>query len=147
MKVQTILDLPAPSNLLKIQKIKGKANFLRRFITNYTEMAKGFARLLKKGIPFHWDEVVQASFGVIKFTLIRASLIYPPNYQSDYFMYLAAADTTIAMVLVQEEDGIEHLIYYLSHNLNDMEVKYSYVENLALASVQVVQRFHHYILF
>lgn len=50
------------------------------------------------------------------------------------------------MVLVQVEDGIEHIIYYLSHNLNDMEVKYSYVEKLALAGVQAVQRFRHYIL-
>ena len=53
---------------------------------------------------------------------------------------------TIAMVLVQVEDGIEHLIYYLSRNLNDTEVKYSYVEKLALAAVQAVQRFRHYIL-
>ena len=51
------------------------------------------------------------------------------------------------MVLVQVENGIEQLIYYLSRNLNDMEVKYSYVEKLALATVQVVQRFRHYILF
>ena len=72
--------------------------------------------------------------------------MYFPNYQNDYFLYFVAADTTIAMVLVQEEDGIEHSIYYLSFNLNDTEVKYSYVEKLALASVQDVQRFHHYIL-
>ena len=45
-------------------------------------------------------------------------------------MYLVAVDTTITMVLVQEEDGIEHSIYYLSHNLNDTEVKYTYVEKL-----------------
>ena len=51
------------------------------------------------------------------------------------------------MVLVQEEDGVEHLIYYLSRNLNDTEVKYSYIENLSLAAVQAVQIFHHYILF
>ena len=50
------------------------------------------------------------------------------------------------MVLVQEEYGIEHLIYYLSHNLNDTEFKYSYVEKLALAAVQTIQRFRHYIL-
>ena len=56
------------------------------------------------------------------------------------------AETTITMVLVQVEEGIEHPIYYLSHNINDMEVKYSYVEKLALAAVQVVQRFCHYIL-
>lgn len=72
--------------------------------------------------------------------------MYSPNYQNDYFLYLVAADTTIAMVLVQEEDGIENLIYYLSCNLNDTKVKYSYVENLALASIQVVQSFCHYIL-
>ena len=67
--------------------------------------------------------------------------MYPPNYQNDYFLYITAAETTIAMVLVQVEDGIEHLIYYLSHNLNDTEVKYSYVEKLALAAIQAVQIF------
>ena len=36
------------------------------------------------------------------------------------------------------------MIYYLNRNLN--EIKYSHVEKLALAAVQAVQRFHHYIL-
>lgn len=146
LKVQAILDLLRPSNFLQLQRLQGKASFLRRFIPNYAEMAKGFTPLLKKGIPFHWDQVAQASFDALKDTLIRASLLYSPNNQNDYFVYLAAADTTIRMVLVQEEDGIEHMIYYLSRNLNDTEVKYSYVENLALSIVQAVQRFLHYIL-
>jgi len=64
--------------------------------------------------------------------------MYAPNYQNNYFLYLVVANTTIAMVLVQEEYGIEHSIYYLSHNVNDMEVKYSYVEKIALAIVQAV---------
>ena len=81
---------------------------------------------MKNGIPFHWDKVTQASFDDIKDTLVRASLMYPPNYQSDYFLYIAMADMPIAMVLVQVENGIEHSIYYLSRNLNDTEVKYSY---------------------
>ena len=42
------------------------------------------------------------------------------------------------MVLVQEEDAMEHLIYYLSHNLKDTKVKYSYMEELAFDSVQAV---------
>ena len=50
------------------------------------------------------------------------------------------------MVLVQVENGIEHMIYYFSCNLNDMEVKYSYMENLALVAVQAIQIFRHYIL-
>ena len=69
-------------------------------------MDKGFTWLLKKGVPFHWDQVAQASFDVVKDTLVRASLMYPPNYQSDYLLYITVVDTTIAMVLVQVEYGI-----------------------------------------
>ena len=51
------------------------------------------------------------------------------------------------MVLVQEDEfHDEHVIYYLSRNLHPTKIKYSHVENLALAVVQVVQRFRHYIL-
>ena len=45
------------------------------------------------------------------------------------------------MVLVQVEDGIEHLIYYLNRNLNDTKVKYSYAENLALETIQLFKDF------
>lgn len=62
-------------------------------------------------------------------------------------MYLVASHSTIGMVLVQEyEFKTEHVIYYLSRTLNPTELKYSHVEKLALAAVQVVQRFCHYIL-
>ena len=51
------------------------------------------------------------------------------------------------MVLVKEDEfGSEHVIYYLSRTLNPTELKYSHVEKLALAVVQAVQRFRHYIL-
>jgi hypothetical protein len=51
------------------------------------------------------------------------------------------------MVLVQEDDSHdEHVIYYLSQSLMTTEAKYLHVEKLALATVQVVQRFRHYIL-
>jgi len=56
-------------------------------------------------------------------------------------------DSTIGMVLVQDDDdGSEHVIYYLSHNLLDTKTCYAYVEKLALATVQAVQHFLHYIL-
>ena len=92
-------------------------------------------------MPFDWDQVAQASFDALKEALMKASLMYAPDYQKDLNLYLAVADTTIAMVLVQEDNGIEHPIYYLSRNLNDTERKYYYVEKLALAAVQAIQRF------
>lgn len=133
--------MPPPSNLLQIQKLQGKENFLRRFIPNYIELAKGYTRLLKKEVPFNRDQVVQASFDALKSSLVKASLMYAPDYQKYFNLYLSATNTTIAMVLVQEDNGIEHHVYYLSHNLNDTESRHSYVEKLALASVQAVQIF------
>ena len=53
---------------------------------------------------------------------------------------------TISMILVQVEYGIEHPIYYLSLNINDTKFNYSYVEKLALETIQVVQIFRHYII-
>jgi hypothetical protein len=58
-----------------------------------------------------------------------------------------ASESTVGMVLVQEDDAlVEHIIYYLSHGLVDVELRYSHVEKLALAVVHVVQRLQHYIL-
>jgi hypothetical protein len=51
------------------------------------------------------------------------------------------------MVLIQEDDAHdEHVIYYLSRSLTLTEIKYQHVEKLALAVIQAVQRFRHYIL-
>jgi hypothetical protein len=51
------------------------------------------------------------------------------------------------MVLIQEDDvHDEHVVYYLSQSLTPTEIKYQHVEKLALAAVQDVQCFRHYIL-
>jgi hypothetical protein len=83
----------------------------------------------------------------LKLTLTHTPLLFPPDYSRDYFLYLAASDSTIAMVLVQEDDlHDEHVIYYLSRSFTTTESKYLNVEKRALAAVQVVQRLCHYIL-
>ena len=57
LKVEDIINLPSSSSLHQLQSLQGKANFLRRFIPNYAEVAKGYTRLLKQGVPFYWDEI------------------------------------------------------------------------------------------
>lgn len=147
LKVKAIIKLPPPSSLRQLQSLQGKANFLRRFIPNYAEVTKGFTWLLKQNTTFYWDEIAQKYFDALKHALTHAPLLHPPNYNQDYFLYLAASHSTIGMVLVQEDEfGTEHVIYYLSRTLNPTELKYSHVEKLALAAVQAVQRFRHYIL-
>jgi hypothetical protein len=83
----------------------------------------------------------------LKLTLTRTLLLFLPDYSRDYFLYLAALDSTITMVLVQEDDSHdEHVIYYLSWSLMNTEAKYLHVEKMALVAVQDVQNFRHYIL-
>ena len=51
------------------------------------------------------------------------------------------------MVLVQEDEDLqEHVIYYLSQNLIDAEIHYSHVEKFSLATVHTVKWLRHYIL-
>ena len=69
---------------------------------------------MKKGYDFLWDETSNKDFKALKLSLTLTPLLLPPNYSRDYFLYLVTVDSTIAMVLVQEDDSHnEHVIYYL----------------------------------
>jgi hypothetical protein len=105
-------------------------------------------RLLKKYFLFFWDEAAQRSFDALKHALTTTPLLWPPNYNKDFLLYLAAADSTIGMVLVQEDDSFsEYVIYYLSRGLVGLKLNYFHIEKLALVVVHDVQRFCHYVLF
>ena len=100
--------------------------------------------LIKQDTPFQWDETSQLAFEALKKALLSALLLRPPDYSRDFILYLAASESTIGVVLVQEDDKlVEHVVYYLSRALVGPELKYSHVEKLALAAVYVVQRLRH----
>jgi hypothetical protein len=139
LKVEVIVQLPPLCTIPQLQILQGKANSLRRFVANYAEITKGFMRLLKRGVSFCWDEVAQHSFEVLKHTLMSAPLLRPPDYNRYFFLYFFTAESTINMVLVQEDDLLEeHFIYYLIRGPVGLELNYSHVEKLAFAAVHVV---------
>lgn len=99
-KVEEILQLPPQSTIYQLQSLQGKSKFLRRFIINY-DITKRFMRLLKKGVPFLWDDFIQRSFNTLKNSLNSTPLLTRPNYNKVSLLYLVAAESTISMVLVQ----------------------------------------------
>jgi hypothetical protein len=118
LKVEEIIQLPPPRTIFQLQSLQGKEIFLRRFMANYAEITKGFMRLLKKDVPFYWDNVAQRSFEALKHALTTAPLLRPPNYNKYFLLYLVVAESTIGMVLVLEDDlFFEYVIYYLSRGL------------------------------
>jgi len=140
-KVEVILQLSPPRTVHQIQSLQGKANFLRRFIANYAEITKGFMCLLKKEVPFYWDEWAERCFEALKKALSTTPVLSPPDYSKDFILYLAMSEATIGMVLVQEDDNLqEHAIFYLSRSLVEAYLSYAHVEKLALAAVHTAQR-------
>ena len=147
LKVEGIVNLPPARSIRKLQSLQGKSNFLRCFIVNYAKITKVFMCLLKQDTPFVWDETAQLAFEALKKALLSAPLLRPPDYSRDFILYLATSESTIGVVLVQEDDKlVEHVVYYLSHALARPELKYSHIEKLALSDVYAVHRLHHYIL-
>ena len=62
-------------------------------------------------------------------------------------LYISAFTTTIGMVLVQEDlNDQENVIYYLSKSLLDSKTRYSHVERLDFSTIIDVQHFFPYIL-
>jgi hypothetical protein len=147
LKVEAILQLPLLCTIRQLQGLQGKANFLCHFIVNYANITKGFMCLLKKDTPFIWDERAQEYFDALKNALVSTPLLKSPDYSRDYLLYISVSAEMIGMVLVQEDDELhEHVIYYLSRNLVGPELNYSHIEKLALAAIHTVQRLRHYIL-
>ena len=110
-------------------------------------MPHGFLRLLQSNIPFFWDTYAHESFDALKQALTSTPLIRPPDFDRDFILYISASTYSVAGVLIQEDDnGIEHVIYYVSKNLVGPPVSYSSEEKLVLAVVFSVQKLRHYIL-
>ena len=98
-------------------------------------------RLLNKDTPFYLDEWDQESFDALKKSLTIAPVLTRPDYSHEVFIYVSMSQEMIGMVLVQEDEELhEHVIYYLSWNLIDVELRYTHVEKLALANVHAIQR-------
>ena len=84
--------------------------------------------LLKQDTPFVWDEIAQLAFEELKKALLSAPLLRWPYYSRDFILYLAVSNSTIGVVLVQEDDKLqEHVVYYLSHALAGPELWYSHI--------------------
>jgi hypothetical protein len=69
-----------------------------------------------------------------------------PKAGNPFKMYIVAQEWVIGAVLLQEEDGKEFLVVYVSRRLLDAETRYIFVEKLCLSLYYACSKFKHYIL-
>ncbi|XP_070664533.1 uncharacterized protein [Malus domestica] len=94
---------------------------------------------MKKDIPFVWDEACHNAFESIKKYLSSPPVLGPPVPGKPLILYIAAQESSIGALLVQEiESQKEGALYYLSQTLTGVELNYSPIEKICLALYEII---------
>ena len=117
-KIELISQLPSPMNVKTVRQFLGHAGFYRRFIKDFSKIAKPLYKFLEKDAKFVWEKECQESFEELKSHLTTAPVVRAPNWQFPFEVMCDASDLAIGAVLGQREDGKPHVVYYVSKTLN-----------------------------
>ena len=66
--------------MLEIRSFLGFAGYYRRFIENFSKIAKPLTSLLEKGKDFKWTDACQNSFDELKNRLTTAPVLVMPVF-------------------------------------------------------------------
>ncbi|RVX10776.1 Transposon Ty3-I Gag-Pol polyprotein [Vitis vinifera] len=112
-KVELIVKLPPPTNVKGIRQFLGHAGFYRRFIKDFSKIAKPLCELLVKDAKFEWDDKCQRSFELLKQFLTSAPIVRAPNWELPFEVMCDSSDYAIGAVLGQEKMELLAVVYAL----------------------------------
>jgi len=137
-----------PTDKTELQSLIGKINFIKRFISNLSGKIKAFSLLLKLKVDqeFVWETEQQLALDDIKKYLTNPLVLVPPQHRKPFRLYLSTDDTIIGSALIQEFEGKERVIYYLSRRLVNAETRYLAIEKLYLCLYFSCIKLRHYLL-
>ena len=98
----------------------------------YTKVTK--AKKTKKR-PWHWDEVPQKAFDVVKATITKDVVLAYPDYSKEFEIYTDALSKQLGSVITQ---GNRSLAFF-SRKLSATQQKYSMTELELLAIVETLK--------
>ncbi|XP_017974545.1 PREDICTED: uncharacterized protein LOC108661602 [Theobroma cacao] len=145
-KIKAIQSMPSSVNQKQLKSLLRKVYYIRRFIPALGEIIVPFQALLKKGVPFIWGEPQQQAFEKIKKILTSPATMIMPIKGKLMMLYLTSTPYSYGALLVQEMDGEEKPVYYLSRCLHESELNYPPMEKYCLALVYATQKLRHYFL-
>jgi hypothetical protein len=132
-KVQTVEQLPPPTDVKSLRSFLGHAEFYRRFIKDFSKITKPLTHLLQKDVAFDFDEKCLAAFRTLKSVLVSAPIIQPPDWSQPFEIMCDASDNAVGAVLGQRKEGRVHTVYYASKTLNEAHLNYATTEKELLA--------------
>ncbi|CAL1401302.1 unnamed protein product [Linum trigynum] len=141
-KVQAIQEWEPPTKVPELRLFLVLANYYRRFIKGYSNIASSLTDLLKKNKAWDWSERCQEAFEALKTAVMKEPVLVLPNPMLAYEVQTDASDFAIGGVLMQ--DG--HPIAFEIRKLSETERRYTVQEKEMTAVVHCLRTWRHYLL-
>ncbi|KAG7567995.1 Ribonuclease H-like superfamily [Arabidopsis thaliana x Arabidopsis arenosa] len=145
-KIEVIMQLQPPKTVKDIRSFLGHAGFYRRFIKDFSKIARPLTRLLCKEAEFEFDEDCLKAFHTINEALVTAPVVQAPNWDYPFEIMCDASDYAVGAVLGQRIDKKLHVIYYASRTLDEAQGRYATTEKELLAVVFAFEKFRSYLV-
>ncbi|GJV73154.1 reverse transcriptase domain-containing protein [Tanacetum coccineum] len=145
-KIDVISKLPPPTNIKGVRSFLGHAGFYRRFIKDFSKIARPITKLLEKDTPFEFNDECQKAFELLKEKLTCAPVIVSPNWNLPFELMCDASDFAVGAVLGQKDGKNFHPIYFASKTLNPAQQKYTVTEKELMAVVFAFDKFRSYLI-
>ncbi|CAJ2632006.1 unnamed protein product [Trifolium pratense] len=143
-KCQAIIDMRSPTSVKEVQTLTGRIAALSRFLSCAGEKGFHFFASLRKNERFSWTPECEEAFKQLKEFLASPPILTRPLPGNTLYLYLAVSDRALSSALVQEIEGEEKPIYFVSRTLRGAETRYQRIERLSLAVVVTARKLRQY---
>jgi len=144
-KIKAITNFPIPRNPKNIKQFLGLVGYYRRFIPQFSKIAKPLTDLLKKDKLFKWEPPQTNAFNILRESLCTEPILQYPDFTQPFVLTTDASGYAIGGVLSQGKIGKDLPISYVSRILNKAEQNYSTIEKECLAIVYCTNHFRPYL--
>jgi hypothetical protein len=83
-KVETVEQLPHPTDVKSLRSFLSHAGFYTRFIKDFSRITKPLTQLLQKDVAFDIVGKCLAVFQTLKSSLVSAPIIQPPDWSQPF---------------------------------------------------------------
>jgi hypothetical protein len=101
-KVKEVLDWKPPMTMFEVRRFLGLVDYYRRFILNFSKIAKPVTKLLKKENKYVWNDACDEAFKHLKKLLTTSPLLAQPDTTKSFDVYCDASGIGLGGVLMQE---------------------------------------------
>jgi transposase InsO family protein len=146
-KVEGILEWKSPKSLVEVQQFLGFANFYRRFIQDYSRIARPLTELTRgDGKNWAWTNEAEMAFTELKQRFTSAPILAHFNPANPVIVETDASDFALGAVLSQRgEDNRLHPVAFHSRKFSPAEINYEIHDKELLAIVDSFKHWRRYL--